>query len=390
MFETLQGVFALGIHCGIKFSALDLAFLYVPQATGSAGVFTQHHFAASSVHVTKADVAHLKAMVINSGNANACTGEQGLKDTLAMQSMAAEKLGLEAREVGVASTGIIGKALPMPKIEKGLDALLARSFTQDYESAADAILTTDTCRKLISRECDLGQGLVIKALGFTKGSGMIAPNMATTLGFVVLSVDASSAQLQKMLSEAATLSYNAISVDTDTSTNDMLVAFASGQHRIDWDNQSQLDQVQAFLNELCMDLAKTVVLDGEGATKLLTVQVEGARFEKEAAILAKQVLDSPLVKTAIHGEDPNWGRFVMAIGKNPDIELEAEKMDLYVGDILLFSKGQAVVYSESEMMKLLKKKEIILRYDLKMGHANARLWGCDLSARYVEINTDYN
>eukprot|EP01047_Picozoa_sp_COSAG01_P004027 COSAG01_NODE_128_length_24936_cov_324.347264_11_plen_390_part_00 len=388
MTDLLPGVFMNGVHCGIKKSALDLALLYVPEATGSAGVFTQHHFAASSVHLTRERVSNLKAIVINSGNANACTGDEGRVHSEAMTQSMAQSLGLDVAQVGVASTGVIGKTLDLAAIEQGIAVLGDCPFKQDYTAAAGAILTTDTCEKSAFKEAEIAKTQV-KAYGMTKGSGMIAPNMATTLAFVVLNIDANSPQLQAMLDLAAERSYNRISVDADTSTNDMLLAFASGEKTFDWDNKAAVSQLQDLLDDVCIDLAKQVVLDGEGATKLIEVCVEQARYEQEAALLAKQVVDSPLVKTAIHGQDPNWGRFLMAIGKNLDLKIDVDQLELYLGDILLFSKGQQVVYQEEEMHMILKQKHIKLRYVLYMGYAKATVWGCDLSARYVEINTAY-
>ncbi|RAP31277.1 hypothetical protein DID78_01870 [Candidatus Marinamargulisbacteria bacterium SCGC AG-343-D04] len=387
----VDGVFGHAIHAGIKESGLDLSYIYVPNAVASAAVFTQSKFSASSVTYTKkcAKRHTLKAMIINSGNANAATGKEGESHTKALAQLTSEYLQINPSEVGVASTGIIGKKLPMESIEKHIPNLFKSVKVKNGDKVAEAILTTDLTKKFVTKSMKIGKK-TITVSGITKGSGMIAPNMATTLGFLVTNVSVNSSQLQDYLSKAIKCSYNMMSVDTDTSTNDMVVCFATGQYNIASNDKKQSDMFQNLLTEVCIDLAKLIAKDGEGATKLISVDVRQAASVKDARIMAKNVIDSPLVKTAIHGEDPNWGRIMMAIGKDPSVKLNPNKVSIYVGKSCLFKHGEPTSIQLGLVKKELANSEVDITIDCGLGTDSAKAWGCDLTKGYIDINTEYN
>lgn len=389
-FTDLDGVFGHAIHCGIKESALDLSYIYIPNAVASAGVYTQNKFLASSVSFTKkCDKRHtLKAMIINSGNANAATGKQGEKNTKRLAQLTASYLGLNTVEVGVAATGIIGKQLPMECIEKGLPTLFENIHEKNGEKVTQAILTTDLVEKSVTKSMKIGKK-TITVSGITKGSGMMAPNMATTLAFIVCNVSLNNKQLQRCLSKAVQYSYNMMSVDTDTSTNDMLMCFATGQYNISSD-KDQMNMFQELLTEVCIDLAKLIAKDGEGATKLISVEVKRASSYRDAQIIAKNVIDSPLVKTAIHGEDPNWGRIMMAIGKDESVKLNPNKVSIFIGQQCLFENGEPIHCDLTNVKKELANNDVNIIIDCALGKGQAKGWGCDLTKGYIEINTEYN
>ena len=391
LLTDIEGVYAAGIAAGIKKKDLDLGLLYVPNAVASAAVFTKHKFKASSVSYTqKSSKRHvLKAMIINSGNANAVTGKQGHSDTKLMALQVASMLDLKPSEVGVASTGIIGKPLPMQTIETGIKQLCKLKESKQGADLAKAILTTDLVPKTTFKQKKIGKK-TIQVAGITKGSGMISPNMATTLGFLVTNVKVSSAVLQECLKKAIDASYNMLSVDTDTSTNDMVVCIASGAYAISQHDPDQIKAFQNVLDEACIDLAKQIAKDGEGATKLIEVYVKQAARMSDARQIAKQVIDSPLVKTAIHGEDPNWGRLIMAIGKNDAIKLNPEKVNVMLGCEYIIKDGQPTQVSRAVLSKQLKSNEVEITIDCQLGKASTRAWGCDLTKGYIDINTEYN
>lgn len=391
VFTDLDGVFGSAVAAGIKDNGVDLAYIYVPNAVATAGVFTQHKFSASSVTYTKKCLKHtnLKAIIINSGNANAVTGLQGIKDTKKIAKIAAKKLDLESNQIGIAATGIIGKALPMDVIESGLETLLEKKEQKQANLVAKAILTTDLVEKVTYVEKKIGKKTITVA-GITKGSGMIAPNMATMLGFLVTNVSVSKDVLQRCLINATNVSYNMISVDTDTSTNDMFMCFATGQYKINQADKQELNAFQQALNEASINLAKQIAQDGEGAKKLIQVDVTQAVSIKMAQHIAKLVVNSPLVKTAIHGEDPNWGRIVMAIGKDTSIKLNPEKVSIKIGNHIIFSQGAPVEFDRAKLKKELAKSSIFIIIDCAIGSSSATAWGCDLTKGYIDINTEYN
>tara|TARA_B100000427_G_scaffold329581_1_gene346426 strand:- start:1714 stop:2898 length:1185 start_codon:yes stop_codon:yes gene_type:complete len=389
--SDITGVYATAIAAGIKSKGLDLGLLYVPDAVASAAVFTQHKFKASSVSYTQKCSKRytLKAMIINSGNANAVTGKQGNIDTKAMATQTATLLGINPNEVGVASTGIIGKPLPMQVIQKGITTLCNQKEKKEGSRLAKAILTTDLVTKPTFKQAKIGKK-VIQIAGITKGSGMIAPNMATTLGFLVTNAKMSQETLQHCLTKAIDKSYNMLSVDTDTSTNDMVVCFASGEYAINQYDPAQINAFQNLLDEACIDLAMQIAKDGEGATKLIEVQVINAARYQDAREIAKQVCDSPLVKTAIHGEDPNWGRLIMAIGKNHTLKINPDKIKLKLGSEIIVKEGQPVNIDRKRLKTHLQADKVIITVDCMIGKATATAWGCDLTKGYIDINTDYN
>ena len=385
----IEGVYAGGLHCGIKEQGRpDLAFIYVPDAVGSAGVFTKNLFAASCVRWNQAQLsrATLKACVMNSGSANAGTGPEGAVHTRRMAEAAAHALGLDVCEIGVTSTGCIGKPLPIDRIEAGLAQLLRAPRVSEGGAAAAAIMTTDTRPKQVLREAVV-DGKTVRVAGIAKGSGMIAPNMATMLAFMVVNVGFDSAELQQCLSASVDDTFNMVSVDGDQSTNDTVLAFATGEIER---NERTASVACDLLNEACRDLAKQIAADGEGATRLLEVQVCGAAAREDARRIAHSIIDSPLVKTAMHGADPNWGRIVAAAGKVLDSRLDPDRLTLTLQGRVVFTAGQGVAFDRAELAQSLKRPEIVVVLDLNLGSFAATAWGCDMSARYVEINTEYS
>ncbi len=388
----IDGVYAGATACGIKSEGLDLAFLYVPNAQACAGVFTRNAFRGACLEHTKAclEAGSVKAVVINSGNSNVATGPKGIEDVERTAERAAKLLGLSASQIAVASTGIIGVPLPIEKIEAGLDLLLQDSKQKKGDEASDAILTTDLIRKetFLSSSID-GRDVVVA--GFAKGSGMIAPNMGTMLAYLVINVDVPQDVLQSMLDQAVDASFNMVSVDTDTSTSDMALVFSSPENSISLENEENRVQLQSLLTEACVELAKLIAKDGEGAEKLLEVKVKGAASLTDARRASLSIAGSPLVKTAVHGADPNWGRVIMALGKTPNIEVEPSKVKLSFGNYLVFSDGEPVPgISLTEVAKSLQTKEVQVTIDLGLGESVATAWGCDLTKKYIDINVDYN
>lgn len=382
----IKGVFASGARAGLypDPERLDLACIYVPDCRASAGVFTKNRFRAACVDYT-ADLQKsgkvFKAIIVNAGNANAATGPEGEDNVLKTASFAADKLGILANEVAVASTGVIGKQLPMDKFISGLGSLLENPEKCDPESAAKAILTLDTRVKLAHEQ---DEQLIVS--GFAKGAGMISPNMATMLGFLVTNADIPSDTLRMQLQKAVEVSFNMVSVDTDTSTNDMVLVLSTGTESID----GKEDTFYKLLEKSCISLAQQIAADGEGAEKLIEVRVSGARSTAEAKIVAKNVVNSPLVKTAIHGADPNWGRLMMAIGKEPDTQFIPSLVDVYLAHQLVFNQGGPTDFDRAALREKLLSDRVEIHINLNNGISEATSWGCDLTKKYIDINTEYN
>ncbi len=388
-----QGFEAAGVAAGIRKhnKKKDLALLYSVHPAQAAGVFTTNVFAAAPVlfcrKVLKGGSA--RAVVINSGCANACTGEKGYQDTEKMAALTAEALQISPQEVFVASTGVIGEYLPMPKVEKGIPQVVKSLSPQGGSDAAEAILTTDTVTKEFACQVELTGGTVTLG-GMTKGSGMIHPNMATMLAYLTTDAAIEGELLQQALKEAVEVSFNMISVDGDTSTNDMVVLLANSQA----DNapiKEEGEDYQTFLAALtwaCTELAKKIVQDGEGATKLIEVTLKGCATSAAAKTLARNVLNSNLVKTAFFGEDANWGRIVTALG-NSGVAFDPAKVDIYLGDMQVASAGRGVFLDEERAKKILEKGHIPVTIQMGMGQEEAVAWGCDLSYDYVKINGSY-
>jgi len=392
--NRISGVYSGAIRAGIskKAGKLDLAYLFLPDCYSSAGVFTKSAFAAPCIEqcreVLKSGLP--RALIVNSGNANAATGSLGLKNARETARLAGQLLGISAREVSVSSTGVIGVQLPMDKIRNSLPELLAvkkgSRRKADGAAFAEAIMTTDLVPKEVFISRKIG-GVTIKMAGVAKGSGMIAPNMATMLGFIVTDARVPKALFQRSLRDAADLSFNMTSVDTDTSTNDMVLAMSTGAQRLKFTDPKIRKQFFELLRDCCIDLAKMIAKDGEGATKLVEVQVTGASSLQQARAVAKSVVDSPLVKTAIHGADPNWGRVAAAAGKVPGVR--AERVDIAFAGVAVMRQGQPLPLDRDKVRKKLMGDKVVVGVGLNSGKEDATAWGCDLTKGYIDINTAY-
>ncbi len=383
------GATAAGIKQRPK-DALDLSILYSEVSCRAAAVFTANKVKAAPVILNQKKLAQsgrARALVINSGCANACTGEQGLANAVAVAEMAAKSLGIKSEEVLVSSTGVIGTQLPMDKIEGGIGCI-ALSADGGHELAL-AIMTTDTRPKEIAVKVNSGESQFIIG-GAAKGAGMIHPNLATMLGFITTDAAVDSGFLNKSLRKAVDASFNLISVDGDTSTNDTVLVMASGlSGTIEIaENTGPAEAFQKALEQVCLHLAKSIVRDGEGATRVIEVVVNGAVSLDDAMSAARTIASSLLVKTAVHGCDPNWGRIIAAAGRS-GIELVPEKADVYIADMCLLKSGIPLIYDKKSAVELLKREEVQLRVELNLGQFNATAWGCDLSEEYVVINSEY-
>lgn len=389
-----KGYKAAGVKAGIKKSGKeDLAIIYSEQAATGAAVFTTNKMAAAPVIISKRAIAKGKAtaIVVNAGCANACTGQQGMVDAQAMAHMTARLLNLPEDEILVASTGIIGVPLPMGKVAEGIKTAVAKLSVDGAENAQNAIMTTDTFPKSCAYEFDL-QGVTVRIAGIVKGSGMIHPNMATMLGFITTDAAVSSEVLKQALTKAVNVSFNMISVDGDTSTNDMTSVMANGaagNPTIDDINSEAGKIFTQALTEVCTYLAKQIARDGEGATKFLEVNVKGAVDFADAKKVAMSIAKSPLVKTAFFGQDPNWGRILCAAGYS-EAAVEPEKTSLAIGDITIVKEGLGAAYDEQALRKIMSAHDITVTVDLGLGSAEATVWTCDFSYEYVKINGEYH
>ncbi|HIU63440.1 MAG TPA: bifunctional glutamate N-acetyltransferase/amino-acid acetyltransferase ArgJ [Candidatus Avacidaminococcus intestinavium] len=389
-----QGFVAAGVKAGVKRSGKeDVAVILstVPAAAGA--VFTQNKMCAAPVLVSRkvAQEPYAQAIVVNSGCANACTGEQGLLDAVDMQATAAELLAIEQEKIYVCSTGVIGQFLPMDKIKTGIADAIDNLDEQEGESAALAIQTTDTFVKRAAYEFILG-GKIVRIAGIAKGSGMIHPNMATMLTFITTDAAISPDVLKRTVKAVADLSFNMVVVDGDTSTNDTMIVLANGlaENEIIL-SEKHPDYVTFFeaLLVVAQDLAKLIARDGEGATKFLEVQVTGAKSFADAKSAAMAICKSPLVKTAFFGKDPNWGRIVCAAGYS-GAELNADKVSLSIGGIKLVENGLNVGVPLTSLSGIMEEHDISLTIDLAVGDAKATVWTCDFSYDYVKINAEYH
>lgn len=355
-----------------------------------AGVFTLSQTAAVSVEYGRASLKTGKgarALIVNAGNANAYTGAHGKHALEAVCGAVAQELGCAADEVYMSSTGVIGEPLPFEKILSGLPQLFAATKTQDWQAAARAICTTDTFIKTATRQLEI-DGKTIAFNGFAKGSGMIAPNMATMLGYIFTDAAIPQATLQTMLAEATDKSFNAITVDSDTSTNDTVLCFATNVQQITMSEYS-FTILQSTLNDICQDLALQVVRDGEGAEKLITLKITGAENDKAARIIGLAIGNSPLVKTALAASDANWGRIIGAIGKSGE-KINPEAFTLKIGGVLITANGARVPnYDETPVAAHLKTRDVLIEVDVAVGQGKATVWTCDLTHRYIDINAGY-
>lgn len=393
------GFRAAGIAAGIKKgNAKDMAMIYSEVPCKAAGTFTTNVVKAAPVKWDQEIVYHspaAQAVVCNSGIANACTGEEGYGYCKRTASVAGEVLGIPEDSVLVASTGVIGKQLPMDILEAGIKTMVPvlSSAKSAGTLAAESIMTTDTVKKEIAVETEIG-GRKVTLGGMCKGSGMIHPNMCTMLGFVTTDVSISKEMLQKALSSSVTDTYNMVSVDGDTSTNDTVLLLANGlaeNEEITCENEDYEKFCEA-LNYVNTWLAKHIAADGEGASALFEVKVVGAESKEQAVTLAKSVITSNLTKAAIFGHDANWGRILCAMGYS-GAQFDPEKVDLYfesaAGKLKIIADGVDTGYSEDEATKILSEKEVTAVADVKMGDYTATAWGCDLTFDYVKINADY-
>ena len=383
------GFSADGLHAGFKKKKLDFGWIVSEVPASVAGVYTTNKVIAAPLLVTKASIQKsqkLQAIVVNSGVANSCTGQQGLDAAYEMQSLTAQKLKIEPDLVGLASTGVIGEQLPMDALKNGLSQILVSGKAEDF---AEAILTTDTCTKTCVVTEEFGSDLVTMA-GVAKGSGMIHPNMATMLAFITCDANISSATLQAALSQHVETTFNQITVDGDTSTNDMVLVMANGcrQNEEILPDTEEFEKFSKMLRYLMADLAKKIAKDGEGATKLIEVNVRHAKDEQSGRMIAKSVVGSSLVKTAIFGQDPNWGRILAAIGY-AGADVSVDDIDIWIEGIPVMQASSPVAFDPEETSDAMAGELLTLTIDLHDGEAEAQAWGCDLSYDYVKINALY-
>jgi len=390
----VPGFRASGIACGLKANGKkDLALILCDTPATAAGVFTKNRVQASSVILSrrtlkKADT--IRAIVVNSGNANACIGAQGMKDSKALINRLAEELSISKEEILIASTGVIGVPLPPNKLTDGVPELVAKCSAKGWKNAAEAIMTTDLVPKTAVLNFNLGKHEIVIG-GFAKGSGMIHPNMATMLGFVQTNANIDAPALRQALKEANEASFNSITVDGETSTNDTFIVMANGQAgnpsiRM---GSKEYTEFVAALTEVSKSLAIQIVKDGEGATKFVTVRVSGAKTKNHAKKIASSVATSSLVKTALFGEDPNWGRIICAIGY-ADVPIQPDRIVIRLNGATLFENDTPTKEASMESLrKKMQKKTILIAIDLNSGNESAEVYTCDLSYDYVRINAEY-
>lgn len=390
---NIDGIQLFTARAGIKQTdRADLTLMVLSSGNTVGAVFTTNRFCAAPVHIAKShlfDEDGVRAIIINTGNANAGTGAQGRIDAIETCAATAEQTGCKPSQVLPFSTGVILEPLPVGKIT----AALPKMQPADWADAARAIMTTDTVPKSASREGSVGEKHTVRATGIAKGSGMIHPNMATMLSFIATDAKVSQPVLQLMTQEIADETFNTITVDGDTSTNDSFVIIATGKN-----SQSEIDniadprykQLKDLLGSLALELAQAIVRDGEGATKFITVRVENAKTRAEARQVAYAVAHSPLVKTAFFASDPNLGRLLAAIGYAGIADLDADILEMYLDDVLVAENGgRAASYTEEQGQAVMAKDEITVRIKLHRGQAAATVYTCDLSHDYVSINADY-
>ncbi len=379
-------------RAGIKTQGLDVALLVADQGATSAAVFTTSQVKAAPVLVSAEHLSKSRprAIVVNAGNANCCTGEAGTRNARRMCELAGQKLGLEAQEILVCSTGIIGHALPIDKIELALGSM---QMNATDEEAARAFMTTDLVPKFVAAQTQIG-GETVTVGGQAKGVGMIGPNMAplslhaTLLAFLTTDARIEAPRLQRLLEIAVARSFNSVTIDGDMSTNDTAILLASGATKIQitHDNEAQFLEL---LQAVCVELSKKIARDGEGATRLVQIEVAGAATQSDAKTIALSIANSPLVKTAIFGRDPNWGRIAMAAGK-AGVPFDASKLSFSLGEVELFRSGEPVSFDQKTAELQLAGEDVFIRLKLGEGNSNWTAWTCDFSYDYVKINAEYH
>src|SRR5262252_5193334 len=376
-----QGFLSLAKNVGIKDDTLDLTVIYSEVRARAAAMFTRNRFPGAPVIVGRKHIAngYVQALVINSKNANVAMGKQGLDNALETCRIVAEELGISYRDVLPFSTGVIGRPLPMEKIRAGLKGIRTELKPNNLKLAAQAIMTTDKYPKYFS--CQVGRAVIA---GIAKGAGMIEPNMATMLVYLMTDAELSAASLRPMLKRVVDRTFNSMSIDTDTSTSDTVVLMVNGIA-----GPVNQREFEAGLLKVSEYLTRELARSGEGATKLITVDVTGAKNTAQGKRVAKAVVNSPLVKTAVYGCDPNWGRVIMAVGKTFDPSIESSKVPIRFGDTHVFKKGSPVDCDLEALRKYLGQPEVLISVDLGIGKASARVWGCDLTEDYIKENAYY-
>ena len=380
-FEHPQGFLSLAKNIGIKDSTLDLTVIYSTVRARAAAMFTRNRFPGAPVIIGRRHVANglVQALVINSKNANVAMGEQGIDNAIETCRIVGQELGVSPYDVLPFSTGVIGRPLPMDKIRAGLRGIRQELKPNGLKLAAQAIMTTDKYPKYIS--CRVGKAVVA---GIAKGAGMIEPNMATMLVYLMTDAELQKAGMKPMLRRAVDRTFNAMSIDTDTSTSDTVVLMANGLA-----GKVKLGDFEKGLLQVCEYLAREIARNGEGVTKLVTVDVSGAKTAAQAKRVGKCVVNSPLVKTAVYGCDPNWGRVIMAVGKSFDPTIVPAKVTIRFGETHVFKKGSPVDCDLEALRKYLAQPEVCIGVELGIGKASARVWGCDLTEGYIKENAYY-
>ncbi len=397
LIAPLEGVrFATGA-VGIRYADRpDVMLALLDEGATVAGVFTKSKCPSAPVEWCRAKLksGKARALLVNSGNANAFTGKAGDQAVKLSAQLLAQAAGVKEKHIFIASTGVIGEPLNANKFQGKLSPLIEQAKPEYWEQAARAIMTTDTFPKLATRKAVIS-GVEVTLSGFAKGAGMIAPDMATMLAFIFTDAWIDAKVLQILLTNATQGTFNSITVDSDTSTSDSLLFFATGAARarglekIDRSRDNNLADFKRALNELMLDLAQQIVKDGEGARKFIEIQINGASTSRSAKKVALSIANSPLVKTAIAGEDANWGRVVMAVGKAGE-KADRDRLSIWFGDIRVAHKGlRDPNYNEAEVSQLMQKDHIIIKVDLGIGEGTAKVWTCDLTKEYIAINGDY-
>ena len=388
---TCKGFQAAGIHSGLKSNTdSDLGLIYSEMPASVAGVFTQNRIKAAPVRITQKRIQSgiSNAIIVNSGNANCCNGEEGHQSALDMTKAAARGLGLPENKVLVASTGVIGEKFPIEKVENAVPSLIQSLRPDGFKDCARAIMTTDTVPKLKHRQGNI-HGRSYNLVGMAKGSGMIAPKMATMLCFICTDISMPQALLQKVLASGVDKTLNRICIDGHTSTNDTALIFANGQSGVSIDSMDQAGEFQGLLGQILNNLAKSLVKDGEGVSKCVDITVKGAMSDHDAHTVANTIATSPLVKTALFGEDANWGRIIAAAGR-AGVSLDPDHIDIYFNQVQM-TRNSLGCGPEAEKLasRVLKEPEFAIVMDFNMGEGSASVLTCDFTIDYIKINADY-
>jgi len=385
-----QGYLASGVAAGIKKAALDLAVLFSARPTSAAAVFTRNAAQAAPVILSRKHLrlcrGRAQALLVNSGCANACTGRKGLKDADICAGSLASQLELEKCRVIVASTGVIGAPLPLTKVLKGVSTAVSALSTRGGEAAARAIMTTDTHEKVYAIESRI-KGKPVRIGGMAKGAGMIHPDMATMIAVITTDAHIPPLRLDRILRRAVDSTFNCLTVDGDTSTNDTVVLFANGASDVKVDGR-WLAHFESGLTRVCEELARSIARDGEGATKFVEISVGGAASVRDARRVGMSVANSPLVKTALFGEELNWGRIVCAAG-NSGVTFNPDLVTVSIGGVPLFQGGEPVTLTKRQARELMSARDIEISIALGMGDRSAKIWTCDMSREYIDINAGY-